>query len=197
MAENTNAPAPRVPGVDEDTGHDYDGIREYDNRLPNWWLATLLLSVVFGYGYWTYYHVFTETPDQYALYEAEVARAAEVSAARAREKGALTDDALLAMTQVAATVEAGKATYAQMCASCHGIDGQGLVGPNLTDAYWLHGAEPTSIHKAVAEGITSKGMPAWGSVLGAAKVEQVVAYLLTIKGTNVAGKEPQGELASN
>lgn len=176
-----------------DTGHEYDGIREHDNRLPNWWLATLLITIVFGYGYWFYYHMLDGTPDQMALYEAEVNRAAELAAQRAQERGELTDDAFLAMAQLPGDVSSGNATYSQFCASCHGDKGQGLIGPNLTDEYWVHGSRPTEIFDVVANGAVAKGMPAWEGVLGRQKVEQVVAYLLTIKGTKVPGKEPEGD----
>lgn len=177
-----------------DTGHDYDGIREHDNRLPNWWLATLFITIVFGYGYWVYYHVLDGTPDQLAVYEAEMERAAVLAAERARERGVLDDDAFVALAADEAKVGAGKATYQQSCASCHGADGQGLIGPNLTDAYWIHGSNPTDIYQVVAEGAPAKGMPGWEQMLGRDKVESVVAYLLTIKGTEIAGKAPEGDL---
>jgi cytochrome c oxidase cbb3-type subunit III len=191
MAE-TPAGKQQDPGIDPDTGHDYDGIREFDNRLPNWWLATLILTVIFGYGYWFYYHVL-EGPSTLDEYRAELSKAAEEQVAFAKARGGVTDDTLRAMAEVTATLQLGEATYKQMCASCHGAEGQGLVGPNLTDPYFLHGSKPTQIHAVVKDGVAAKGMPAWGPVLGAEKVESVTAYLLTLMGKNVAGREPQGE----
>lgn len=177
---------------DPDTGHEYDGIREFDNHLPNWWLITLFVTVFFGYGYWFYYHELNG-PGSRAEYALEVEEANAAALARAKERGGVTDEALVAMTGVAMQVAAGQATFKQMCASCHGDNAQGLVGPNLTDKFWLHGARPTQILQTVSAGITQKGMPAWGQVLGTEKVESVVAYVLTIKNKNVPGKEPQGE----
>lgn len=185
--------APRAnPDLDPDTGHEYDGIREFDNKLPNWWLATLYATMVFSVGYWFYYHLFDAAPNQMTEYRAELDQRAAEKAARAKAKGGVTDETLAALASVSANVAAGQATYTQFCLACHGDKGQGLVGPNLTDNVWIHGGKPTQILKTVTEGVVSKGMVAWGPTLGDTKVEQVVAYLLTIKNTNVAGKAPEG-----
>jgi len=180
-----------------DTGHDYDGIREHDNRLPNWWVAVLLLTMLFGYGYWMYYHVLRTDSAQLTEYGREMDEAAAIAMARARERGAPTDESLTKAASSPSIVDKGATAFKQSCAACHGAQGQGLIGANLTDNYWLHGAKPTEILKTVSDGVAAKGMPAWGPALGAEGVEAVVAYLWTLKGTNVPGKEPQGELASN
>lgn len=185
-----------TPDSDLDTGHDYDGIREHDNRLPNWWLATLIVTVVFGYGYWMYFHVMKQGKLSGAEYQAEMDEAAAAARARAKDKGAVTDDALLLLAQSKATVDSGAATFKQSCSPCHGMQAQGLIGPNLTDGFWLHGAKPTDILKTVSTGVAAKGMPAWEPVLGEERIEAVVAFVLTVKNTNVPGKEPQGEPAS-
>lgn len=193
----TNTPVPPHDGRDLETGHDYDGIREYDNKLPNWWLATLFLSILFAVGYWLYFHTLAVGQDQMAEYHAEMAQAAEVAAARAKDRGEVTDESLAAMAAVPATVEAGKALFGQYCAACHGPDAGGLIGPNLTDGYWLNGhGKPTDIRTIVASGVTAKGMPAWEPMLGAEKVEQLTAFVVSLKDKNVPGKAPQGELAA-
>lgn len=179
--------------VDPDTGHDYDGIREFDNRLPNWWLATLYATMVFAVGYWFHYHLFDGHPDQMSEYQAALDEQAMAAAARAKARGGVSDDSLKALAGVSTDVATGKATFTQFCVSCHGDKAQGLVGPNLTDKFWIHGGKPTDMLKTVTDGVASKGMPSWGPALGATKTEQVVAYLLTLRNTNVAGKEPQGE----
>ena len=185
-------------GVDTDTGHDYDGIREFDNRLPNWWLATLFLSIFFAAGYWLYYHTLSVGPDTWSAYHQEMAEAAAFAAEKAKERGEVTDEVLAALAADPAQVEAGKAVYGQYCAACHGPDGGGTIGPNLPDAYWLNGTgKPLEIRRIVATGVPAKGMPAWEQMLGAEKVEQVTAFVYSVKGKNVPGKEPQGELASN
>lgn len=184
---------PHAPVEEADTGHDYDGIRELDNRLPNWWLGTLFATIVFSVGYWVHYEIFDGAPTLHDEYLAELDEASERALAAAKARGGLDDTALVNLARESATLQQGQQAYAQFCASCHGDQGQGLVGPNLTDAYWLHGARPTEILKTVASGVTAKGMPAWEPVLGPSKVEAVTAYLLTMKGTNVPGREPQGE----
>lgn len=188
----------QVAAETPDTGHDYDGIREYDNRLPNWWLWTLIVTVVFGYGYWMYFHTFDSGMSSREAYLAEMAEAEAAAAARAAARGALTDEALLAFALDDAKVGDGKAVFAQYCVACHGPEAAGLIGPNLTDNHWINGGgKPTAILQVVTTGVAAKGMPAWGPLLGPDKVEQVVAYVLTLKGKNVAGKAPEGELVSN
>lgn len=179
--------------ADLDMGHDYDGIRELDHKLPNWWLATFYLVIVFSFGYWGYYHILEAGPLQMEAYQIEMAQAEEAAAARAAERGEITDESLLALQDDAAVVSAGQTTYTQFCAACHGGQGEGGIGPNLTDDAWLHGGKPTDILQVVEQGVPAAGMPAWKPVLGAEKVEQVTAFLLTIKGQNVPGKAPEGQ----
>lgn len=169
--------------------HVYDGIEEMDNRLPNWWLGILWGTIVFAFGYWMYYHVTGSGPDQLGEYRAEAAEFAKRSA----DTGPVSDEVLLALSQDGETTGAGKASFQQNCAACHGARGEGLIGPNLTDKYWLNGGGPVAIHKAIAEGVVAKGMPAWERTLGAERVRAITAYVLTLKDTNVAGKAPQGE----
>lgn len=176
-----------------DTGHDYDGIREYDHPLPNWWLATLWLSIVFAFGYWTWFHILKVGPLPAEEYQAELRRADELRQANALARGAVTDDVLLARVKDADVMRDGGVVFSQFCAACHGQKGEGLIGPNLTDRYFLHGARPTEILKVVNDGVTSAGMPAWADSLGAAKAEAVAAYVLAMVGQDLPGKEPQGE----
>ena len=168
----------------------YDGIEEHDNRLPNWWLFILWTTIIFGAGYWFWYHIAEVSPGQLGEYNAEAAELAK----RSQGNKPASDETLLALMQDPKAVDGGKAVFQANCASCHGAQGQGLIGPNLTDGHWLHGGKPVAIHKVVAEGVVSKGMPAWERTLGAERVKAVTAYVLTLKGTNApGGKEPQGE----
>lgn len=189
-AETRKVESPPEP----DMGHDFDGIRELDNRLPNWWLATLYLSIVFSFGYWMYYHVLKAGPLQMEAYEMEMAKADEAAAALAELRGAATDESLLALTEDPQAISSGQEVFAQHCAACHGPQGEGTIGPNLTDPYWKHGGAPTEILQVVSIGVPAAGMPAWKPMLGAKKVEEVTAYLLTLKGKNLPGKGPEGEL---
>lgn len=172
--------------------HSYDGIREYDNRLPNWWLFTLYGSIVFSVGYWLFYHTFRVGHTQDAAWrrEVEVAAAAQLERELGKE---VTDESLLLMTQVPAQLEAGAKLFQQNCAKCHGATLGGELGPNLTDDFWLHGDAPTQIYTTVMNGVLDKGMQAWKDQLGPVRVRQVVAFVLTKKGANVPGKAPQGK----
>jgi cytochrome c oxidase cbb3-type subunit 3 len=169
----------------------YDGIEEMDHKLPNWWLGILWGTIVFAFGYWMYYHVTGSGPDQLGEYRLETAELAKKAAGSG---GPVSDDTLLALAGDPQSTGNGKAAYQANCAACHGADGQGLIGPNLTDRFWLYGGKPTAIHKTIAEGAVAKGMPAWERTLGAERVRAITAYVLTLKGKNVpGGKAPQGE----
>lgn len=177
--------------------HRYDDIEEEDNQLPNWWLFILFGTIIFMFGYWIVFHT-TDVENRAradydgparASYEAEIA---EIKKARL-QKAPMSDDAILAIANDPATIEEGKKVFASTCAACHAAEGQGLVGPNLTDKFWIHGNKPAEIAKSVSEGFADKGMPPWGPVLGEDKVRKVTAFVLSIKGKNLAGKEPQGD----
>jgi cytochrome c oxidase cbb3-type subunit 3 len=170
--------------------HIYDDIEEHDNRLPNWWLVMLWSTLLFGVGYWFYYQVFELGPKQLDSYKAEVA--AIVPKEKPKPSG---EEELLALVNDAALVEEGSKAFTATCAACHGAQGQGLIGPNLTDKYWLHGSKPSDIMKVIDAGVLDKGMPAWGKALGDTKVRQLTAFVLTQRGKEVPGKEPQGEAA--
>lgn len=170
--------------------HVYDGIEEHDNNLPNWWLFILWTTLVFGAGYWFWFHIAELSPGQLGEYAAESAEHAQ----RMASNTPASDELLLKLVKDPTSLEGGKAVFQANCAACHGAQGQGLIGPNLTDGFWLHGAGPMAIHKVVAEGAVAKGMPAWERTLGAERVKAVTAYVLTLKGTNApGGKAPQGE----
>ena len=173
--------------------HEYDGIQEYDNRLPNWWLYTLYGAIVFGVGYWIVFHTFQTVPLPVERYEEEMQLAAEAQLERIEGQD-LSNETFSVLLSVPKRVEAGKLVFTQFCVVCHLEQGQGSVGPNLTDAYWVHGASPLEIHKTVTDGVPEKGMAAWGSLLGPTKVQDVVTYVLTLKDTNIPGKAPEGEL---
>lgn len=169
--------------------HVYDGIEEHDNRLPNWWLGILWTTIVFGFGYWFYFHVAEVGALPMREYQQEAAEAAQ----RLADNQPISNETLLAMLKDDTQTGNGKALFQQNCGTCHGAEGQGLIGPNLTDNAWLHGGKPVDIHKTISEGAVAKGMPAWGRTLGAGRVKALTAYVLTLKGKNVAGKPPQGE----
>lgn len=181
--------------------HVYDGIEEHDNRLPRWWLMTLWGAIGFGVAYWFAYQTFGLAPQPRAVFEAQMSarRAAEerVITSRVGSSADVAGVDLVALKNDPAVVARGKTLYQATCLACHADKGQGLVGPNLTDDAWLHGSTPKDIHRTVALGVAEKGMPAWKDALGATQVNEVVAFVLSIQGTHVAGKEPQGVVSSN
>lgn len=180
-----------------DTGHDYDGIRELDNPLPRWWLFTLYAAIVFAVAYWFYFHTLRVGLLPMAAYEDELRQVQQAEDAReaaleAQGKG-VTEEQLVLLGQDPAVLERGAAVFKQTCVPCHGDRGQGVVGPNLTDAYWLHGAGARDIYGSISGGVVDKGMPAWKPVLGTGRIKDVTAFVLSLRDTNVPGKPPQGQ----
>jgi cytochrome c oxidase cbb3-type subunit 3 len=173
--------------------HEVDGIQEYDNHLPNWWLYSLYGAIVFAAGYWYHYHSagFGDSPAAAYKYERERELAAQAMQIKV---GEATPEALVALTKDPNAVALGRQVFASTCAACHRADGGGNVGPNLTDDFWLHGNAPDRIFRTIASGVPDKGMPAWQPQLGALKTQAVTAYVLGLRGTNVpGGKSAQGE----
>lgn len=174
-------PTPLPPPEDPIRPHVFDGIAEYDKRLPNWWLYTLYLTIAFWVGYWGYYEWFRAGPSS----EQEVVAAMSKIEAARLVAAKIDDASLWKMSQNATFVEAGRATYAANCAACHlvSLRGKGespaAIGPDLTDTAWIHGGKPTEVHDLVTKGVLVKGMPAWGPVLGARKISEVTAYILS------------------
>jgi cytochrome c oxidase cbb3-type subunit 3 len=166
--------------------HEYDGIEEADNQLPRWWLWTLYAAVAFSVGYWFYYEEFKAAPGLTQAYYQEQARLAE------RTGKDPTEGELLA--QLGTPAQAlGAQTFQNNCVACHEAQGQGKIGPNLTDDRWLHGGGPVDIFRTIRDGVAAKGMPAWGPALGRAGVAQVTAFVLSLRDKNIPGKAPEGE----
>lgn len=172
--------------------HECAGIREMNNPLPRWWLATFFVTVVFGLFYFFHFEVFHSGKSIDQELEADMLVDNQRKAAEAEKAGLVTDDSLLAMSKDPAILKEGETTFQQLCVSCHGDKGEGKIGPNLTDKFYLHGGKPKQLYSTVTTGVSDKGMPAWGQVLGVTKTSRVVAYVVSMKGKNVPGKEPQG-----
>ncbi len=179
--------------IDQLRGHTYDGIEEFDNRLPNWWLFILYGSIVFAVGYWLVFHSLKIADLPTVQYEKSMIAAAEAQLARMTE-GGLNDESLELMGTLPAQVDAGQEIFTKYCVACHLDQGQGSIGPNLTDRYWIHGGKPMQMYNTVTNGVLEKGMAAWGRQLGPSRVASVVAYLLTLRNTDIPGKAPEGEL---
>lgn len=175
--------------TDELLDHDYDGITEYDNPLPGWWLALFYFGLVFAVVYVPYYH-FGPGPLAEEEYQAELAAAAEMYP----EKSGPSAGELAAAQKDPARVAAGKATYDKLCVACHAPDGGGLVGPNLCDDFWKHGGSMKDVVAVITEGVPEKGMIAWKSQLKDDEIISVAAYIKSLRGTTPANpKAPEGD----
>jgi cytochrome c oxidase cbb3-type subunit III len=170
--------------------HVYDGIEEQDNVMPNWWLGILFGTIVFAFAYWAYFEVWkagAQPDEEYALDLAELEK-------KRPKQGPLDDQALAALAGDETLFRGGKEVFNANCVACHGPEGGGVIGPNLTDKFWLHGGRPSDIQKIIAAGVLEKGMPSWEPTLGPERVKQLTAFVLSIRGRNVeGGKGPQGE----
>ena len=172
--------------------HEFDGIQEFDNKLPNWWLWTLYGAIVCALVYWVVFHTLELRPMPHEEFAAEMQEAQEAQLARAAAEG-LSNETFDMMVALEDRVAAGHEVWTKHCVACHLDDGRGLVGPNLTDGVWVHGCEPMQMYKVVSDGIAAKGMPAWMNQLGPTRVQAAVAYIMTIRDTNIEGKAPEGE----
>ena len=160
--------------------HIYDGIQEYDNHLPNWWLWTFYGAIIISVIYW-----FSFYDAKVMMTDAEIvdAQMAQVEEARLASIGEISNEALWQMSRNPGFVDAGKDIYIEKCLTCHGTDLKGGAGGglNLVDGEWKWGNEPMSVYAVVTNGSPdkTKGMQAWASELGPKKVSQVVSYVLS------------------
>lgn len=175
--------------TDETFAHDYDGIQEYDNPLPRWWVWLLYGTMIWGVAYVPYYHFGPgQLPEE--AYAQDMAEWNElhppVQLASAEELDAMRDDQAL--------VTQGADIYTTRCAACHAPDGGGLVGPNLTDDFTIHGYSMEKIAKTVFDGVPEKGMVPWKSQLKIEEIYAVSAYVYQLRGKKAANpKDPQGD----
>lgn len=175
--------------------HNYDGIKELDNSLPPWWVAMFYLSIAFAVVYMTYYHFSGSGPSSTEEYEMEIEQAKEAVAAYRATQANLVDETNVEPLTDDQSLAEGKSIYDANCLACHGAMGEGGVGPNMTDNYWIHGGSIKDIFKTVKYGVPEKGMISWKSQLNAADMHKVSSFILTLQGTDPPNaKEPQGEL---
>ncbi|MFN8389397.1 MAG: cbb3-type cytochrome c oxidase N-terminal domain-containing protein [Bdellovibrionota bacterium] len=174
---------------DELLNSNYDGIQEYDNDLPRWWLMLFYITIAFGVVYVGYYQ-FGPGPSS----EESLASAMAAIQANKPKEVAVDSSALLALAKDSAHLASGKTVFDTRCLPCHGAQGQGIVGPNLTDNFWIHGGKIADTQKTIREGVLDKGMLAWKGVLSDAEIDDVTAYIYSLRGTNPPNpKAPQGD----
>jgi cytochrome c oxidase cbb3-type subunit 3 len=172
--------------------HEYDGIKELDNDLPPWWKWLFILCIVFAVVYLVRLTVFqADDLIQTSEYNADMAesklKAAALPQAAPLEIVVLSD---------AASIASGKETWTKICSVCHLVDGGGLVGPNMTDKYWIHGNKVTDLFNTVTNGVIEKGMIPYKDQLSPKQRLEVISYVLTniVGSTPATPKAPQGDL---
>jgi cytochrome c oxidase cbb3-type subunit 3 len=174
---------------------DYDGIKELDNPTPPWFNFIFYTTILVGILYILNYHVFKSGQLQDEEYTTEVAESKVEVAAYLAKAGNLIDENSVTLLTDKAALSNGEKMYQEKCAVCHVNDGGGAVGPNLTDAYWIHGGDVKSIFKTIKYGVVAKGMIAWQNTFNGKQMQELASYVKSLQGTTPAkSKEAQGVL---
>lgn len=193
--DRINRLKPAAQEAELDLGHDYDGIRELDNKLPPWWLYGFYCTIIFAVVYLWRYHVSHTAPLPAEEYRIAV-REAEIRKAEYLKNAANNvDESTVKLLTAPADLAAGKAVFEGTCFACHGKHGEGGVGPNLTDEYWLHGGSISDVFKTIKYGWPDKGMKSWKDDYSPSQIAQIASYVKTLGGTHPDNpKAPQGTL---
>jgi len=173
--------------------HEADGIRELDNKLPRWWVYLFYGTTVFAAVYLLYYHVLGQGDLMAAQYDKEMKVGNELKA-RAMQKFESGMETL-EPSKEPVVLASGKQTFLRLCAPCHRPDGGGLVGPNLTDDYWIHGSKFSDNVRTIWNGVPEKGMITWKNYLKPSEVYEVASYIYTLRGTHPPNPKPPENLA--
>lgn len=181
---------------DETTGHEYDGIQEFDNPLPAWWFYMFVITIVWGIGYLIVYPGMGNFPGvlgwtQVGQYDRQVAAADEKFRDMRDRYLALTVEEIASDPAVR---KMGMRMFANNCAQCHGADAKGSYGfPNLSDSDWIYGGDPATIKATLVNG-RQAAMPAWGDILGDQGIADVTQYVLSLNGRDAdAAQAAAGE----
>jgi len=172
--------------------HEYDGIQEYDNPTPGWWNLILIGTFVFSIVYFLYFHMSTISKSVAAVFVEDVAADVKL---RFAEIGELKPDAatIVAYTTKAEWVSYGGSVFKAQCVSCHGTEGAGVVGPNLTDNVYKNVKKVEDLARVVSDGAGNGAMPAWKTKLHPNDIVLVSAYVATLRGKNIAGRAAEGD----
>jgi len=174
--------------------HNYDGIKELDNALPPWWKYGFYITIVVAVFYFLKFEVWHTGMNPTEEYNTEMTIAkTETDAYLASAKENVDENTVTDLD--AAGNAAGKAIFAKTCVPCHLAEGQGIVGPNLTDEYWIHGGSIKDIFKTIKYGFPDKGMQSWQTTYSPVEMQQLSSYIRSLRGTNPPNpKAPQGDL---
>jgi cytochrome c oxidase cbb3-type subunit III len=174
--------------------HDYDGVKELDNALPPWWKYGFYFTIVVAVLYILRYHVWKTGPDPLQEYNQEMKVAAAQIEEYRLKTGDVIDEKTVTMADATGIAEGDKIFHSN-CFACHGAKGEGLVGPNLTDNYWIHGGTINDIFKTIKYGWPEKGMQSWQKMYSPSQIKNLASYIKTLAGTNPPNpKAPQGDL---
>ncbi|NQX91604.1 MAG: c-type cytochrome [Flavobacteriales bacterium] len=177
-----------------ETDHEYDGIRELDNNLPPWWKWGFYVSIFAGVIYMFNFHILKTGDLQEAEYEKSIAQAEIEIQKYLADKALNVDENSVVFLEDAKALTRGKGTFNQYCVVCHGAEGEGKVGPNLCDEYWIHGGDIKDVFSTITYG-AKNGMKSWKDELNPVQIQEVASFVMTFKGTTPANaKAPQGEL---
>jgi len=171
---------------------EFDGITELDNRIPPWFNYLFIGSVIFAVIYMVNYHILKTSPLPQEEYSNELTSADLLKRVQLASEGEINIDQLVALKDET-SLKAGIGKFKKNCVSCHGNEGGGIVGPNLTDQYWIHGGGIKNVFTTITDGVPAKGMISWKLVFTPKEIQQIASYILSLQGTNPpGGKPPQG-----
>ena len=167
--------------------HEYDGIQEYDNPCPGWWHAIFWLTVLFSAVYFLFFHV---GGNGWTLAEAWNTAKSDDMRERFKGIGELRNDVptLLKYKADDDWMVYARSVFLTNCQSCHGPDGGGYIGPNLTDDYYKNVNKITDIAEVIKSGAGGGAMPSWRTKLQQNDVVLLASYVASLRGKNLPGK---------
>jgi cytochrome c oxidase cbb3-type subunit 3 len=173
------------------TGHIYDGIEEYDNPMPGWWTWIFAASIAFAAVYFLFVMRAGGQLSPLGFYDRELTADAQRQFA---QLGDIKSDpaSILTMSKDDKLVRVGSAIFAGNCAACHGVDGAGITGPNLTDNAYIHVKTIGDIADVIRKGRNNGAMPAWENRLDPRQISLLASYVASLRGANRPGREAQG-----
>ncbi len=175
-------------------GHSYDGIDELDNPTPPWFMFLFYGTIAIAVVYLFVFHVIGDGKVMTTEYAEEISMAQKQNELYMKKFANSINENNVTLLADSKALTKGQEEYTKNCVACHGDKGQGGVGPNLTDEFWIHGGDFKSMYHIISEGVAEKGMIAWKKSLNPLQIQQVASYLYQFRGTKPQnGKEPQGE----